>query len=57
MTVFPLAQSCVMFVMSHYLTRANIHVSKGLLKHSSQVKSQQWLAHYKVKTQVTAHPQ
>lgn len=56
MTVFPLAQSSVMFVMSHYLTQVQIYTFlRDYLKHSSQVKSQQWLAHYKIKTQVTAH--
>ncbi len=53
MTVFPLAQSSVMFAMSHYLTQVQIYTFlRDYLKHSSQVKSQQWLAHYKIKTQV-----
>lgn len=56
MTVFPLAQSSVMFAMSHYLTQVQIFTFlRDYLKHSSQVKSQQWLAHYKIKTQVNAH--
>lgn len=56
MTVFPLAQSSVMFVMSQYLTQVQINAFlRDYLKHSAQVKSEQRLAHYKVKTQVTAH--